>query len=86
MDHQVSPEPEFSQSDDSLGGEEEEDEEEDDGEDLENGPSGSAAKSGTAVPKIFSFSMVNSYGTANIGLLPSDGNILKINSKCVLLI
>ncbi|KAI1892727.1 hypothetical protein AGOR_G00136520 [Albula goreensis] len=81
MDHQVSPEPEFSQSDDSVGGEEEEEDEEDDeSEDLENGPSGSEAKSGNAEPKLFSFSMVNSYGTANIGLLPRDGNFLKINT------
>ncbi|KAJ8372031.1 hypothetical protein AAFF_G00295430 [Aldrovandia affinis] len=43
-------------------------------------PEPDVAKCGTAEPKIFSFSMVNSYGTANIGLLPSDGNILKINT------
>ncbi|XP_036389667.1 ubiquitin carboxyl-terminal hydrolase 4-like [Megalops cyprinoides] len=81
MDHQVSPEPEYSQSDDSVGGEEEEEEdEEEEGEDLENGPSGSVAKSTSSEPKLFSFSMVNSYGTANIGLLPSDGNVLKLNA------
>ncbi|XP_035238511.1 ubiquitin carboxyl-terminal hydrolase 4-like [Anguilla rostrata] len=79
MDHQVSPEPEFSQSDDSVGGEEEDDDDDED-DDLDNSPSGSVAKPGNAEPKLFSFSMVNSYGTANIGLLPSDSNTLKINT------
>lgn len=67
MDHQVSPEPENGQS-----GEEEE------ASDLENGPKTKPCSS--TPPKLFSFSMVNSYGTANISPLPCDGNILKLNS------
>uniref|UniRef100_A0A8C7FXE0 Ubiquitin carboxyl-terminal hydrolase n=1 Tax=Oncorhynchus kisutch TaxID=8019 RepID=A0A8C7FXE0_ONCKI len=67
MDHQVSPEPENGQS-----GEEEE------ASDLENGPKTKQCSS--TPPKLFSFSMVNSYGTANISPLPCDGNFLKLNS------
>uniref|UniRef100_A0A8C8FUR9 Ubiquitin carboxyl-terminal hydrolase n=1 Tax=Oncorhynchus tshawytscha TaxID=74940 RepID=A0A8C8FUR9_ONCTS len=67
MDHQVSPEPENGQS-----GEEEE------ASDLENGPKTKPCSS--TPPKLFSFSMVNSYGTANISPLPCDGNFLKLNS------
>uniref|UniRef100_A0A673ZVR8 Ubiquitin carboxyl-terminal hydrolase n=1 Tax=Salmo trutta TaxID=8032 RepID=A0A673ZVR8_SALTR len=67
MDHQVSPEPENGQS-----GEEEE------ASDLENGPKTKLCSS--TPPKLFSFSMVNSYGTANISPLPCDGNFLKLNT------
>uniref|UniRef100_A0A8C7TZ91 Ubiquitin carboxyl-terminal hydrolase 4 n=1 Tax=Oncorhynchus mykiss TaxID=8022 RepID=A0A8C7TZ91_ONCMY len=67
MDHQVSPEPENGQS-----GEEEE------ASDLENGPKTKQCSS--TPPKLFSFSMVNSYGTANISPLPCDGNFLKLNT------
>uniref|UniRef100_A0AAY4DXH5 Ubiquitin carboxyl-terminal hydrolase n=1 Tax=Denticeps clupeoides TaxID=299321 RepID=A0AAY4DXH5_9TELE len=77
MDHQVSPEPEISQSETADGEEEESD--------LENGPNGSIEKSGSTRPKLFSFSMVNSYGTANISTLPSEGNVLKLTSKHQLL-
>ncbi|XP_029539103.1 ubiquitin carboxyl-terminal hydrolase 4 [Oncorhynchus nerka] len=66
MDQQVSPEPENGQS------------EEDDASDLENGPKTKPCSS--TPPKLFSFSMVNSYGTANISPLPCDGNILKLNT------
>uniref|UniRef100_A0AAY4DXB5 Ubiquitin carboxyl-terminal hydrolase n=1 Tax=Denticeps clupeoides TaxID=299321 RepID=A0AAY4DXB5_9TELE len=72
MDHQVSPEPEISQSETADGEEEESD--------LENGPNGSIEKSGSTRPKLFSFSMVNSYGTANISTLPSEGNVLKLTT------
>ncbi|KAL0978331.1 hypothetical protein UPYG_G00169110 [Umbra pygmaea] len=71
MDHQVSPEAEHSQSDE--GGEEEASE---GGE--ENGPKTKLCCS--TPPKLFSFSMVNSYGTANISPLPCDGNVLKLNT------
>eukprot|EP00063_Salmo_salar_P013485 XP_013988320.1 PREDICTED: ubiquitin carboxyl-terminal hydrolase 4 [Salmo salar] len=66
MDQQVSPEPENGQS------------EEEDTSDLENGPKTKPCSS--TPPKLFSFSMVNSYGTANISPLPCDGNILKLNT------
>lgn len=66
MDQQVSPEPENGQS------------EEEDTSDLENGPKTKQCSS--TPPKLFSFSMVNSYGTANISPLPCDGNFLKLNS------
>uniref|UniRef100_A0A674BJ43 Ubiquitin carboxyl-terminal hydrolase n=1 Tax=Salmo trutta TaxID=8032 RepID=A0A674BJ43_SALTR len=46
--------------------------------DLENGPKTKPCSS--TPPKLFSFSMVNSYGTANISPLPCDGNILKLNT------
>uniref|UniRef100_A0A3B4CES2 Ubiquitin carboxyl-terminal hydrolase n=1 Tax=Pygocentrus nattereri TaxID=42514 RepID=A0A3B4CES2_PYGNA len=68
MDHQVSPDPESSQSETVDG--------EDEGSEPENGPVGSVGKASR--PKLFSFSMVNSYGTANISPLPSEGNILKL--------
>ena len=68
MDHQGSPEPETAPS-------EEDEEEEADG---EKGLKGVSA----AVPsRLFSFSMVNSYGTANISPLPCDGNVLKLNRE-----
>uniref|UniRef100_A0A4W5RLP0 Ubiquitin carboxyl-terminal hydrolase n=1 Tax=Hucho hucho TaxID=62062 RepID=A0A4W5RLP0_9TELE len=66
MDQQVSPEPENGQS------------EEEDTSDLENGPKTKPCSS--TPPKLFSFSMVNSYGTANISPLPCDGNVLKLNT------
>uniref|UniRef100_A0A7N9AVC8 Ubiquitin carboxyl-terminal hydrolase n=1 Tax=Mastacembelus armatus TaxID=205130 RepID=A0A7N9AVC8_9TELE len=69
MDHQVSPEAENGQS--------EEDEEETS--DLENGSKGDPAKLCSSPAKLFTFSIVNSYGTANIGTLPFDGNVLKLN-------
>uniref|UniRef100_A0A8C8FVZ2 Ubiquitin carboxyl-terminal hydrolase 4 n=1 Tax=Oncorhynchus tshawytscha TaxID=74940 RepID=A0A8C8FVZ2_ONCTS len=49
-----------------------------DASDLENGPKTKPCSS--TPPKLFSFSMVNSYGTANISPLPCDGNILKLNT------
>ncbi|XP_031424285.1 ubiquitin carboxyl-terminal hydrolase 4 isoform X1 [Clupea harengus] len=76
MDHQVSPEPENSQSEAVDG-------EEDGGSDQENEPNGNAGKAGKAGAargRLFSFSMVNSYGTANISPLPCDGNILKLTT------
>ncbi|XP_026853329.1 ubiquitin carboxyl-terminal hydrolase 4 isoform X1 [Electrophorus electricus] len=69
MDHQVSPDPESSQSE-TVDGEEE-------GSEPENGPVG-RGKACSSCPKLFSFSMVNSYGTANISSLPCDGSILKL--------
>uniref|UniRef100_A0A8C2KXT7 Ubiquitin carboxyl-terminal hydrolase n=1 Tax=Cyprinus carpio TaxID=7962 RepID=A0A8C2KXT7_CYPCA len=69
MDHQESPEPENSHSD-TVDGEEDSE--------PENGPNSSGGKSFTSRPKLFSFSMVNSYGTANISSLPFDGNLLKL--------
>uniref|UniRef100_A0A671NN37 Ubiquitin carboxyl-terminal hydrolase n=1 Tax=Sinocyclocheilus anshuiensis TaxID=1608454 RepID=A0A671NN37_9TELE len=69
MDHQESPEPENSNSD-TVDGEEDSE--------PENGPNCSGGKSFTSRPKLFSFSMVNSYGTANISSLPFDGNLLKL--------
>lgn len=77
MDHQVSPEPENGQSE----------EEEEEASDLENGSKGEAAKqcssssSSSSPAKLFSFSIVNSYGTANISPLPCDGNVLKLNRQ-----
>lgn len=75
MDHQVSPDPE------SGPVEEEDDEEEEATSDLENRPKSSSAKASpsTMPSKLFTFSMVNSYGTANISPLPCDGNVLKLN-------
>lgn len=73
MDHQVSPEPENGQS-------EEEDEETSD---LENGSKGDMAKLCSSPAKLFTFSIVNSYGTANISPLPCDGNVLKLNRQCL---
>ncbi len=72
MDHQESPEPENSHSD-TVDGEEDSE--------PENGPNSSGGKSFTSRPKLFSFSMVNSYGTANISSLPFDGNLLKLTSN-----
>lgn len=72
MDHQVSPEPENGQS--------EEDEEETS--DLEAGSKGAVSKQRSSPAKLFSFSIVNSYGTANISPLPCDGNLLKLNRQC----
>uniref|UniRef100_A0A673ALQ5 Ubiquitin carboxyl-terminal hydrolase n=1 Tax=Sphaeramia orbicularis TaxID=375764 RepID=A0A673ALQ5_9TELE len=69
MDHQVSPEPENGQSE----------EEEEETSDLENGPKGEAGKLCSSPAKLFTFSIVNSYGTANISPLPCDGNVLKLN-------
>lgn len=74
MDHQVSPEPENGHS-------EEEEEEAEETSDLDNGPKADTAKPGCAPAKLFTFSIVNSYGTANISPLPCDGNILKLNRK-----
>uniref|UniRef100_A0A672QA99 Ubiquitin carboxyl-terminal hydrolase 4 n=1 Tax=Sinocyclocheilus grahami TaxID=75366 RepID=A0A672QA99_SINGR len=71
MDHQESPEPENSHSD-TVDGEEDSE--------PENGPNCSGGKSFTSRPKLFSFSMVNSYGTANISSLPFDGNLLKLTT------
>uniref|UniRef100_A0A8C4NS21 Ubiquitin carboxyl-terminal hydrolase n=1 Tax=Dicentrarchus labrax TaxID=13489 RepID=A0A8C4NS21_DICLA len=71
MDHQVSPEPE--------NGHSEEDEE--DTSDLENGSKRDVAKQCSSPAKLFTFSIVNSYGTANISPLPCDGNVLKLNRK-----
>ncbi|XP_077582894.1 ubiquitin carboxyl-terminal hydrolase 4 isoform X1 [Stigmatopora nigra] len=66
MDHQVSPEPQNGQSEEETS-------------DLENGTIENEAKSSSQSSKLFSFSVVNSYGTANISPLPCDGNILKLN-------
>uniref|UniRef100_A0A8C4HJL3 Ubiquitin carboxyl-terminal hydrolase 4 n=1 Tax=Dicentrarchus labrax TaxID=13489 RepID=A0A8C4HJL3_DICLA len=65
----VSPEPE--------NGHSEEDEE--DTSDLENGSKRDVAKQCSSPAKLFTFSIVNSYGTANISPLPCDGNVLKLN-------
>ncbi|CAL8401991.1 unnamed protein product [Arctogadus glacialis] len=67
MDHQGSPEPE--------NGPSEEDDDEEEEADVEKGSKGVSA----APSRLFSFSMVNSYGTANISPLPCDGNVLKLN-------
>ncbi|XP_032370262.1 ubiquitin carboxyl-terminal hydrolase 4 [Etheostoma spectabile] len=68
MDHQVSPERENGQSE----------EEEEETSDLENGSKGDMPKQSLPA-KLFTFSIVNSYGTANISPLPCDGNVLKLN-------
>lgn len=47
-------------------------EEEEETSDLENGSKVQKAK-------LFTFSIVNFYGTANISSLPRDGNVLKLN-------
>ncbi|KAM6981471.1 ubiquitin carboxyl-terminal hydrolase 4 [Aplochiton taeniatus] len=75
MDHQVSPEPENGQSED---GEEQASEEQ--ASEQENGPKSRSAKQSSTPARLFSFSMVNSYGTANISPLPCDGNVLKLNT------
>lgn len=71
MDQQVSPEPENGQSP----------EEEEETSDLENGSKGETAKLCSPPAKLFAFSIVNSYGTANISPLPCDGNVLKLNRE-----
>uniref|UniRef100_A0A8C5FKY2 Ubiquitin carboxyl-terminal hydrolase n=1 Tax=Gadus morhua TaxID=8049 RepID=A0A8C5FKY2_GADMO len=63
----IGPEPE--------NGPSEEDEEEEEEADVGKGSKGVSA----APSRLFSFSMVNSYGTANISPLPCDGNVLKLN-------
>lgn len=68
MDHQVSPDPESSQSE-TVDGEDETSE-------PENGPVTSTGKTCSSRSKLFTFSMVNSYGTANIS--PLAGNVLKL--------
>ncbi|KAF4079160.1 hypothetical protein AMELA_G00189890 [Ameiurus melas] len=68
MDHQLSPDPESSQSETVEGA--------DETSEPENGPVPSTGKSCSSRPKLFSFSMVNSYGTANIS--PLAGNVLKL--------
>lgn len=70
MDHQVSPEPENGHS-----------EEEEETSDLENGSKGDTTKSCSSPAKLFTFSIVNSYGTANISPLPYDGSVLQLNRK-----
>lgn len=70
MDHQVSPEPENGHS-----------EEEEAAPDLENGSKADAIKPCSPPAKLFTFSVVNSYGTANISSLPCDGNILQLNRE-----
>ncbi|XP_035243957.1 ubiquitin carboxyl-terminal hydrolase 4-like isoform X1 [Anguilla anguilla] len=76
MDQQVSPVPQSSQSESSVG-------EDEDSQALENGTIGGTSKlsrkRGSIRRKLFSFNMVNSYGTANISPLPCEGNILKLN-------
>ncbi|XP_006630766.2 ubiquitin carboxyl-terminal hydrolase 4 [Lepisosteus oculatus] len=78
MDHQeeISLEPDNSQSEGSVGDE--------DSEDLENGPVDNAPKSSvkstTCQPKLFSFTMVNSYGTADISPVTNESNILKLKA------
>uniref|UniRef100_A0A3Q2FBX6 Ubiquitin carboxyl-terminal hydrolase n=1 Tax=Cyprinodon variegatus TaxID=28743 RepID=A0A3Q2FBX6_CYPVA len=47
-------------------------EEEEESSDLENGSKGETAR-------LFTFSIVNSYGTVNISPLPCNGNVLKLN-------
>lgn len=69
MDHQVSPEPENGHS------------EEEEASDLENGSKAEAVKPCSPPAKLFTFSVVNSYGTANISSLPCDGNILQLNRE-----
>lgn len=70
MDHQGSPEPENGQSE----------EEEEETSDLDNGSKGDMPKQSSPA-KLFTFSIVNSYGTANISPLPCDGNVLKLNRQ-----
>lgn len=69
MDHQVSPEPENGHS------------EEEEASDLENGSKADAVKPRLPPAKLFTFSVVNSYGTANISSLPCDGNVLQLNRE-----
>ncbi|KAL2091555.1 hypothetical protein ACEWY4_013818 [Coilia grayii] len=72
MDHQVSPEQDNSQPETA--------DREEEGSDKENEANGNGERAGTACDRLFSFSMVNSYGTANISPLPCDGNILKLTT------
>uniref|UniRef100_A0A665UW33 Ubiquitin carboxyl-terminal hydrolase n=1 Tax=Echeneis naucrates TaxID=173247 RepID=A0A665UW33_ECHNA len=65
----IGPDPENGQSE----------EEEEETSDLENCSKGDTAKLCSSPAKLFSFSVVNSYGTANISPLPCDGNVLKLN-------
>uniref|UniRef100_A0A674MNI1 Ubiquitin carboxyl-terminal hydrolase n=1 Tax=Takifugu rubripes TaxID=31033 RepID=A0A674MNI1_TAKRU len=69
MDHQVSPEPENGHS------------EEEEASELENGSKADAIKPCSPPAKLFTFSVVNSYGTANISSLPCDGNVLQLNRE-----
>uniref|UniRef100_A0A8C9YBM6 Ubiquitin carboxyl-terminal hydrolase n=1 Tax=Sander lucioperca TaxID=283035 RepID=A0A8C9YBM6_SANLU len=64
----------------SLGGCEngQSEEEEEETSDLDNGSKGDMPKQSSPA-KLFTFSIVNSYGTANISPLPCDGNVLKLN-------
>ncbi|XP_028680996.1 ubiquitin carboxyl-terminal hydrolase 4 [Erpetoichthys calabaricus] len=75
-DQEVSLEPDNSYSEGSVG--------EDENEDLENGLTENAskqqAKSGNCGTKLFSFSVVNSYGTSDISPLSNDGTVLKLNA------
>lgn len=58
---------------------------EEDCEDPENvsiaGIQKTSAKSANCPAKLFTFSMVNSYGTADISSLTSDNTVLKLNGK-----
>ncbi|XP_023659927.1 ubiquitin carboxyl-terminal hydrolase 4 [Paramormyrops kingsleyae] len=72
MDHQVSLEQDNSQSDCSVG--------EEDGADIEDCLTGNLPKKSCSRPKLFSISLVNSYGTTNITPQPCDGNVLKLNT------
>uniref|UniRef100_A0A3Q3XIA1 Ubiquitin carboxyl-terminal hydrolase n=1 Tax=Mola mola TaxID=94237 RepID=A0A3Q3XIA1_MOLML len=65
----ISPEPENGHSE----------EEEDETSDLDNGSKQDMAKLCSSPAKLFTFSVVNSYGTANISPLPCDGNVLQLN-------
>ncbi|XP_062853923.1 ubiquitin carboxyl-terminal hydrolase 4 [Trichomycterus rosablanca] len=78
MDHQGSPDPESSQSETV--------DKEDEASDSENKPITKSGKSCSSRPKLFSFSVVNSYGTANISSLPCDGNSLKLTPHSTLAI
>lgn len=68
MDHQLSPDPESSQSQTVEGA--------DETSEPENRLVPTTGKTCSSRPKLFSFSMVNSYGTANIS--PLAGNVLKL--------
>ncbi|XP_048878468.1 ubiquitin carboxyl-terminal hydrolase 4 [Brienomyrus brachyistius] len=72
MDQQVSLEQDNSQSDCSVG--------EEDGADVEDCLTGNLPKKSCSRPKLFSISLVNSYGTTNITPQPCDGNLLKLNT------
>lgn len=70
MDHQGSPDPESNQSHIAA--------KEDEASESENKPIKNSGKSSSSRSKLFSFSVVNSYGTANISSLPCEGNNLKL--------